>query len=263
MQLNDRLSQTQVVNNNVFDLNKLDSFTKARTFFKKSFDKIVRYENHLNMLKTHIENGATPPSLFFNRFPRPMLIDNAEFVDEYNDLIVKVQVEIMQLITKHLNERNETINSDITKVKGIIIKNKNEENLNDRLAELMTVVENDHKNEFKIKNEQTLRCKSVKFQVQKSHSNSNHNNSRSIDISIDFGYNSSNNNNINRNNGSIGNRQNVNRPRNTGHRANNNNINNNNNLSQQAQVNQPNTRTNINNNYNNNNNRNNNNRSNN
>jgi hypothetical protein len=150
---------------NEFNLESLNTFVKARGYLKKIFNKTARYENHIKLLQTHLENGTSPPSLFFKRFPRPMLIDDDEFVDWYNDSILKWQEIIMLKLIETLKSRIFDLFKEITKLKAIL---KDEEKLNDKLNNLNEIVLNELKHNFNIKNEQTLNCKIIKYKVIKS-----------------------------------------------------------------------------------------------
>ena len=47
------------------------------------FDKKIRYENHINIAKTHLSNKTVPKSLNHNNFPEPFLIDDKNYVEFY------------------------------------------------------------------------------------------------------------------------------------------------------------------------------------
>ncbi|CAF1068081.1 unnamed protein product [Brachionus calyciflorus] len=73
---------------------RLDIFSKK---IKHLFNKKLRYENDLRILKLHSELNTVPEQLNFNKFPEPFLKHNDRFIQKYNTLISKFQNEIINL----------------------------------------------------------------------------------------------------------------------------------------------------------------------
>ena len=136
------------------------TFNEAKSFLYRSFDKLGRYNNHIKLFDTHLENKTAPPSLFFRNFPKPFLADDEDFVNEYNDLILNFQAQIMNLCKKHLDLRIVKVNNDILKIKEDL---KNDVNLEGNLSDLKNEIDAKQKDIFLKKNEQTVRV--VKFKV--------------------------------------------------------------------------------------------------
>lgn len=62
----------------------------------KLFEKKIRYNNHINNFKTHLENNTTPAALFYCRFPNPLLWSNPEFVKMHNARVKAVQEQFIK-----------------------------------------------------------------------------------------------------------------------------------------------------------------------
>jgi hypothetical protein len=94
-------------NDRSFDdkMRKIDNYLRNRDNNELIFllNKIVRFRNHLAIAKIHTNNGTTPSSLFFNRFPKPFFPHVKDFIDKYNLIIENFQKETMQLIICTLN----------------------------------------------------------------------------------------------------------------------------------------------------------------
>ena len=56
--------------------------------FKNLVTKLQVKLHHMILNDTHLENGTTPASLFYNRMPTPMLQYNPAYVNDYNDLCI-------------------------------------------------------------------------------------------------------------------------------------------------------------------------------
>ena len=112
-------------------------------YIKNCFNKIKRYGNHIKLFNSHLENGSTPPSIFYNRFPIPLLADDEDFVNDYIDLIGDFQTQAMNLSKKYLYKRISQ-NEEKLKAKTDSLKENNDVKVVDsHVATLETSVSKD------------------------------------------------------------------------------------------------------------------------
>ena len=129
LQINDILNQTNInlnANTNANANTSGDRIDRVINNNKKDFklirkyiNKLLRYESHLVINKLHNNAKTTPKSLFYERFPSPFFQEDSVFIDSYNKIIEKVQIEIMTLI-------KETLEIRITKTKQKIQEYKDD-----------------------------------------------------------------------------------------------------------------------------------------
>ena len=166
-------SNTNVENNRNMNsqrktLNDIDpllftNFNDSKDFISSLFNKKLRYENHIKIFKTHIENGTTPSSLFFNKFPRPLLSDDHEFVEEHNNLIKDFTMKNMQLCENFLNKRVITIDTKLGEIKSNLSHCNSSQDFNPKFDQLFQNNQKSLEETFRKANEKALRCKSVPF----------------------------------------------------------------------------------------------------
>ena len=91
--LNARHDTSASFNNNVSSnsnssrtrfLNVINNNKKDFNFIRKKLNKILRYENHIEIFRIHKDRQTTPKSLFFENFPQPFFHDDEEFVDKHD-----------------------------------------------------------------------------------------------------------------------------------------------------------------------------------
>ena len=155
-------------------------------YIKNCFNKIKRYENHIKLFESHLENGSSTPKLFYNKFPVPFLADDEDFVDQYNDLIKEFQVRAMLLSKEFLLKRIEK-NENKIRGKKQILKEKNDDNSVDaHIKTLENKVDKDLEKYFELKNEQFNRITIQKYQVKnnKNKSKNQNNNPNDSDESV-------------------------------------------------------------------------------
>ncbi|CAF0829065.1 unnamed protein product [Brachionus calyciflorus] len=90
----------------VEDLNKIIDQIKDEKSFKDIKHWIRRFlvkENNIKLIESHIKNGTTPSQLFFDKFPTPFLNYDSIFVENYNKIIQKAQIEILNESLIRLN----------------------------------------------------------------------------------------------------------------------------------------------------------------
>lgn len=98
------VDQTSLNNVNSLNWDRIESSAEY-------YDICVQFERkskklaQLNSYKSHIEKKTTPKQLFYHNFPPPYLQHDDEFVKDYNHIISKTQVEIMQLCMNRLQHQ--------------------------------------------------------------------------------------------------------------------------------------------------------------
>ena len=94
--------QNQINKSNIIDRDQ--SIAELSILIKK----ILKMDNNLNIVKSHINNGTTPKSLNHQNFPTPFLGHNESYVTQYNILIEQFQMDIMLFNMKEI-ENNKSI----------------------------------------------------------------------------------------------------------------------------------------------------------
>lgn len=84
---------------------------------KRIYNKHIRYNNHINIMKIHATRKTTPKSLFYNQFPLPFLKDDAVFIEAYNKIIAETQTKTMNLIKTTFETRVENLDKELDKIK--------------------------------------------------------------------------------------------------------------------------------------------------
>jgi len=84
------------------------------TIVKNKSKTLALKLNHIENNEKHIQNGTTPASLFFNRFPIPFLKNNHRFIDGYNNLISEFQVATLNLTNAELRIETELIENELS-----------------------------------------------------------------------------------------------------------------------------------------------------
>jgi hypothetical protein len=106
---NQNLNNQSVITTNIN--NRDQSIAELSIIFKK----ILKMDNNLNIIRTHINNKTTPKSLNHQNFPKPFLWHNESYIAKYNVLIEKFQNEIMLFNLKEI-ENNKLIALDKIKI---------------------------------------------------------------------------------------------------------------------------------------------------
>ena len=125
------------------DINLVDNL-KNSCF--KLLDKIIRSENHLKILKTHLDNKTVPRSLEVNRFPRPVLMHDVTFVEEYNNLISKFQEDSLNLAIKRLQDSKLSKTEEFVMKKDLLAINMN--NVDFLMSSFKEKIEKKNKKKF-------------------------------------------------------------------------------------------------------------------
>ena len=133
-------------------------------FYYKKIDelyvKLAKSTSYLNSLKIHLEEKTVPYTLNYLHYPKPMLDDDMDYIEGYNDLISQHQNQILRYSKKYLEQKianitNQILNlklllkdkhSDVDKI-FIAIKHRVDENLKDELIN----------NDFKSKSNSTFK----------------------------------------------------------------------------------------------------------
>ena len=145
------------------DPSKFTNLELSRPFLLSLFDKLLRYKNHIKVNQDYKNNNTTPSALFFNRFPEPHLIDDPDFVNEYNDRIRKFQTETMNSIIDHYKNRTNIIENKLSEIKIKLIENNNENTINQEFEKIENTKKEELKEKFVKAHNKVLRAKSQPF----------------------------------------------------------------------------------------------------
>jgi hypothetical protein len=99
-----------------------DQIENYKIKMAETYNKILRKENNILIMKTHLNNQTAPTELSYNRFPNPFLHHDQLFVQKYNNLIRKFQQDLINLIIERCNEQIEILKNDF-KLFSNILKN--------------------------------------------------------------------------------------------------------------------------------------------
>ena len=173
---NSNSSQNRLLN--IINNNKLDF-----KFIRKKLNKILRYENHIEIFKIHKDRETTPKSLFFENFPQPFFHDDEEFVEKHNNLIINFQNECMKLITETLLKRVSNVTDDINQFKTEFEELPKYSEFKNNFEDLKKIIYESEENQLLdifVRNKQRAeRCIVQKFKVKVFDGNSTNNSNAS------------------------------------------------------------------------------------
>ena len=139
-------------------------------------NKLLRFKNHKVLFELHLSKNTTPHSLFFCRFPEPFFNRDSEFVEKYNKIIEKFQLETMDLIVESLSTNIGKLETEINTFKN---SNGNPSiNVNDFVSYVLLKEENALKNKFVAMKHKAQRCEVRKFEAKSSRNPRNSNNNQ-------------------------------------------------------------------------------------
>jgi hypothetical protein len=141
------------------------NFNDSKDFISSLYDKLLRYENHVKIFTTHLENNTTPSALFYNKFPEPFLNDDVEYVQKYNNLIAVFQAEAIILSKSFLEKRINTLNSKLNSIKDNLSRNNSEIDINKCFSEIISHQNSNLKERFEKANTKATRAKSIPFKA--------------------------------------------------------------------------------------------------
>ncbi len=72
-------------------------------YLKDIYSKILRYRNDVKCLEAHLRTKTAPESLYYTKFPEPLIKHDARYVDLHNKIIVETQIRIMVETIQYIN----------------------------------------------------------------------------------------------------------------------------------------------------------------
>ncbi|RNA13265.1 hypothetical protein BpHYR1_036367 [Brachionus plicatilis] len=154
----------------------VDNFRDESNFkdIKHWIRRLLIKKNNIKLLNFHINNETTPNQLFFDKFPTPFLNYDPFFVENYNKIIKKCQVEIM-------NESINRLRCQIKELRNNIKESKKKLNLpddekDDLISYLFKIVIKEKEKDFNDSHEKATRVVARPFiarQIVKSSQKSN------------------------------------------------------------------------------------------
>ena len=109
---------------------------KFNNRLKESFNKKIWLEHQIGLFQKQLDNGSTPPSLFYSKFPEPYLNTDENFVKEYNLIIEQTQRSIIKLCISSLINKVEKVRQEITSIKEQMSKSFEDSFISNKLHEI-------------------------------------------------------------------------------------------------------------------------------
>ena len=103
---------------------------------KESFNKKIWLEHQIRLFQKHLDNGSTPPSLFYSKFPEPYLNTGENFVKEYNLKIEQTQNSIIKLCISFLINKVEKVRKEITLIREQMSESFEDSFISNKLQEI-------------------------------------------------------------------------------------------------------------------------------
>ena len=99
-----------------------DQIEEYKKRYEFTLEKILKKENDILIMRTHIKNETIPSELGHLRHPKPFLPHDEIFIDKYNDLISNFQKNVLALSIERLEEQVEILRNDLKIFKNILSK---------------------------------------------------------------------------------------------------------------------------------------------
>ncbi|CAF1125043.1 unnamed protein product, partial [Brachionus calyciflorus] len=119
----------------------------------------------VTMFNRHLEKGTTPAALFFDKFPKPYLSKDKDFVDEYNRIIEKTQKDIMNLCINSLSKRLDGMNNELKNIRDKLKTYFQEDELSKKFDEIESKEEYHLRPQMKKSMEKVNNIYAKKFEV--------------------------------------------------------------------------------------------------
>lgn len=84
------------------------------------YRRILVKQNHVSIIKFHLENNTTPSQLFFDKFPVPFLAHDDKAIEDHNKIIHETQIKLMKSIITHLNLQVDSFEKELLDLKNSI-----------------------------------------------------------------------------------------------------------------------------------------------
>jgi len=178
------------------------NLNSSKNFIKLLINKLHRYKNHIQIIETHFSNKTTPSQLFHNKFPKPFLYDDDEFIKETNKHIRIYQTSQMNLALKIFRERVNILNPLLERIKSNLIDNDKLNDINIEFESLYNTELKNLKSSFEKANEKCQRCKYIELKPGNFNKNNNGSSLNNNNNNPNKNYNSNKivNNNLNHKN---------------------------------------------------------------
>jgi hypothetical protein len=94
---------------------------KLRNNIYNIYEKKLRFEHHLKLFETHIQNNTVPSALHHKKLPVPFLWDDIISVDSYNVRIKEFQTNVMKDNVSRLKALIKTKENDLKELKDSLV----------------------------------------------------------------------------------------------------------------------------------------------
>jgi hypothetical protein len=141
-----------------------DQVEKYQIRMGETYNKILKKENSIKILESHIKNNTTPKDLMHKFYPPPHIKEDPIFIERYNQLIDQIQKDTMKLIIVRHTEKIKILQNDFKVFKDVLKYHLN--NIEDFSKE---VIKNEEKNllaDFEQSNKKCLEAKAEPFKMK-------------------------------------------------------------------------------------------------
>ena len=141
-----------------------DQVEKYQIRMGETYSKILKKENAIKILESHIKANTTPKDLMHKFYPPPHLKDDPIFLERYNQLICEIQKDTMKLIIVRHNEKIKILQNDFKVFKDVLKYHLN--NIEEFSKE---VIKNEERNllaDFEQSNKKCLEAKAEPFKIK-------------------------------------------------------------------------------------------------
>ena len=145
--LSERVQKMEIANkqpsksNNIvqqLSFNDIGIEQEAGIKLERLINKKLRYENHLNVFKTHLNRSTAPPSYFYCYFPKPFLWNDEDFVEMHNNRIKNTQKLWMEEDIKHIQK---AIDGIVAAIDGLKTECETNELINGNIDEIVDKIQ--------------------------------------------------------------------------------------------------------------------------
>jgi hypothetical protein len=145
---------------NTYNANSSFSFKDLVDHEKNLYNLLFGLEktkNNIKIMQLHLNQGSVPISLYFSNYPQPFLKHDDKFIESYNNLIKKFQIETIGLIIERLNQLQIEKASEIESMKFLL--NNHVKDVDSIVNKKMNEVNKDIQKIIKKSNDKAQKCK--------------------------------------------------------------------------------------------------------
>lgn len=126
--------------------------------------QLIRTQASISAFELHKEKNSAPKSLDYLRFPKPILLHDSEYINEYNDFLTTLQILTIDFNIKYFRKKETQIVNEILKFKEKI--KPHIQNIDEYINKRRKLQENSLKREVKNKIDKCNDVKLTRYTVQ-------------------------------------------------------------------------------------------------